>query len=96
MHVDSNHPGLKHFREVKARDRAIAIIRAEVKSNNPDISDSRAHEIAKASYIAKQRTVSKKTKRPTSRRPQKAKQKENRGLTVKLGDVKVELGALKK
>ena len=90
MHADTNHPGLKLFREIKARDRAIAIIRNEVKKNNPEMSHKQAQEIAKASYAAQTRGVSSKARKPQrSQRPtSKIQRREDRGLTVKLYELK--------
>ena len=56
MYSDPRHPGLKKFREIRAKEKAIAILRNEIKANNPDLSDARVQEIAKASYRAKNAT----------------------------------------
>jgi hypothetical protein len=52
MHADPNHPGLKKFREARAKDKAIAILRKEILENNPAYSDKQAQEIALAAYRA--------------------------------------------
>jgi hypothetical protein len=60
MHADHNHPGLKKFREIKAKEKEIAILRKEILENNPMYSEKQAQEIAQAAYRAKnasQRTI---------------------------------------
>ena len=54
MHVDENHPGLKKFREARARKKKLAILREEIKKNNPKLSHNQAQEIAKASLRAQE------------------------------------------
>jgi hypothetical protein len=58
MHIESNHPGLKKYREKRAKSRAAAILRNNIRENNPNLSDRQVEEIAKASLRAKKaRTI---------------------------------------
>lgn len=59
MHADDKHPGLKKFREIRAREKQIAILREEIKVNNPSLTNQQVQEVAKASLCAKQASAPK-------------------------------------
>jgi len=88
MHADSNHPGLKKFREIKAKEKQIAILRAEIMENNPMYSEKHAHEIAVAAYRAQNasRTIQVKGRKQKGRH-----NKGRRGPHHKILSVKVEV-----
>ena len=92
MKANDNHPGLKKFREARAKDKAIAILRNEIKENNPSLSDSQVQEIAKASYRAQiaQRTIKVKG-RKNQRHNHKGKGRRNKSLKHKVLSVQVEV-----
>lgn len=84
MHADFNHPGLKKYREARAKDKAIAILRNEIRQNNANLSNSQVEKIAQAAYRAQNaqpRTIKVKGK---GRKHHSRKSKNNKTLTVKV------------
>lgn len=53
MYADPKHKGLQKYREVRARDKEIAILCNQIRENNPKLSDNQVQEIAKAAYTAR-------------------------------------------
>jgi len=82
MYANDRHPGLKKFREIRAKEKAIAILRNEIKGNNPDLSDSQVREIAQASYRAKNASMPKK--RNHKRRSNTPQRRYSPNLSVKV------------
>lgn len=62
MHVDESHKGLKKYREARARNKKVAILREEIKTNNPKLSHNQATEIAKASLRSQEASAAKTIK----------------------------------
>lgn len=74
MHADPNHPGLKKYREARARDKRRAIMRAEIRKNNPSLSDNQVEEIIKAQERAeKQGRIIKVGEKPKKNRKHKGR-----------------------
>jgi len=83
MYADPKNPGLRKFREAREKDKELAILRNEIKENNPNLSANQVEEIAKASYRAKhtpQRTVQVQKRGKKIRR----KGRKNNTMTVKV------------
>lgn len=70
MYADPSNPGIKQFREIRAREKKVGVLRAEIMVNNPDLSQSHANEIALASLRAAERsaatTIKVKGRRPST------------------------------
>ena len=84
MHADSNHPGLKKYREKRAQGRVSAILRSEIRKNNPNLSDSQVEEVAKASLRAKKEARTIKVKSKQNKGGHSGKGQKSKTLSVKV------------
>lgn len=83
MYVDPNNPGIKKFREARARGKALAIKRAEIRKANPSLSDNQVEEIIKAQERAEKQSKTIKVggnakKNHKAKRPRKFKGKQKK------------------
>jgi hypothetical protein len=59
MYADPNNPSIKRFREIRDREKELAVLRKQIRETNPTCSDRQLHQIALAAYRAKnaERTI---------------------------------------
>jgi len=93
MYIDPNNPGIKKFREARARGKALAIKRNEIRKANPSLSDNQVEEIIKAQARAEKQSKTikvggqGKNRKHKGKRPRKFKGKQEKkqdGKAVKV------------
>jgi hypothetical protein len=47
MHADGNNPLIRRYREIRERERQVAIIRNQIKTANPTLTPKQVDEIMK-------------------------------------------------
>ena len=62
MYADSRHPGLKKYRDIRTKEKALHALRKQIRVNNPLLTDSQVSAVAHGSFEAKN-AVAKKGKK---------------------------------